>query len=49
MEEPAAVIEAPKPRPSYEALFPSCWQAGCTDDLEPGEQACWRHMNVSAF
>ncbi len=33
----------------YAALYPSCWTKGCTDDLEPGEQACWRHVNVSAF
>jgi predicted nucleic acid-binding Zn finger protein len=38
-----------KPKATYGDLFPSCWTKGCTNDLEPGEKACWRHMNADAF
>lgn len=37
------------PLKGYKELYPTCWTDGCTDDPEPGEEACWRHVNVSAF
>jgi hypothetical protein len=41
--------QAPKPRPTYENLHPTCQAKGCDSDPETRERFCWRHVVVDAF
>jgi hypothetical protein len=40
---------APKPRPAYADLFPSCAEPGCENDPESGERYCREHWVLDIF
>jgi hypothetical protein len=51
-EGAAAMIEQDAATPTlatYERLYPTCRVEGCTNDPEPRELDCYRHMLVDAF
>ena len=45
----ASTIERPNPTRTVDDLWPSCQAQGCTDDPEPHERYCHRHVLVDAF